>query len=105
MSCPILNDFSVAQAFTPGFVRTESGSDRIRKSPQIKTKLKDCIEPGRDDFALFLIRSLPLAVLTDPLNAWARENGALKMWSSQEEAFTSLQWSPRESADKTDPAL
>jgi len=63
--------FSVAQAFTPGFVRTESGSDRIRKSPQIKTKPgeKDCIEPGRDDFARFLIRSLPLAVLTHPLTA------------------------------------
>jgi hypothetical protein len=27
----------------------------------------------------FLIRSLPLAVLTHRVNAWARENGALKL--------------------------
>jgi alpha-N-arabinofuranosidase len=29
-------------------------------------------------FATLLIRSLPLAVLTQPLNAWARENGTMK---------------------------
>ena len=72
--------FSLAQAFTPGCVRTASGSDRIRNSPRIKKgnlAEKDYSSRAEMNFALFLIRSLPLAVLTHPLNTWTSENHAM----------------------------
>jgi len=41
---------------------------------------KDYSEPVRDKISrLFLIRSLPLAVLTRPLYAWATENLTMKL--------------------------
>jgi hypothetical protein len=79
-SAAILNGFFVAQAFT-GCVRTASGSDRISKSPQIKNEpsRKRITSRAEMNFATLLIRSLPLAVLTQPLNAWARENRTIEL--------------------------
>jgi hypothetical protein len=55
-------------------VRTASGSDRIRKSREIHLGSASCnLEVSFSIRRDFLIRSLPLAVLTHPVNAWARE--------------------------------
>jgi hypothetical protein len=67
-----VNEFSVAHAFR-GRVRTASGSDRIRNSREIHLGLVRCNPFPRGFFLIrgdFLIRSLPLAVLTH----WATEN-------------------------------
>jgi len=57
-------------------VRTASGSDRIRKSREIYLGPVRC-NPFREVSFLirgdFLIRSLPLAVLTHPVTPWATE--------------------------------
>ena len=66
-----------------GCVRTASGSDRIMKSPRITNETSrkwNISETGpRGILRRFLIRSLPFAVVTPPLNAWASEK-SLSNW-------------------------
>jgi hypothetical protein len=77
LSDELIVTFSLAQAFT-GCVRTASGSDRINKNREIHLGAVRC-HPFRERFILirraFLIRSLPLAVLTQPLYAWVGNGG------------------------------